>query len=187
MNGKRQKSNTCITCSANGWRVVEDQRGRIVILHPGADADPIERNRKQVQEQKYKFPMESHLRDFIARNIANIRINGHSLRLFRDDSGRTGIEYPTGVGSIDILVQDDCWTLIIFELKLNRVADRVIGQILRYMGWIKMNVAGQHDVRGIIVTQKADNKLRYAASITPNITLFEYNIDFTMRPIGTPL
>ena len=184
MNEKMQKLNTYTTCRANGWRVVEDHMGRIVVLHPGMNLDSIEKEQKQVREQQFQFPMESHLRDFVARNISNIRVNGHALRLYKGADGKTGIEYPTGVGNIDILAEDEYGTLIVFELKLNRGADRVVGQILRYMGWLKMNVAGQHDVQGVIVTPKADKKLKYAASIMPDIMLYEYDLDFTIRPIG---
>ena len=75
------------------------------------------------------------------------------------------------------------WQPVVFELKLNRGADRVIGQILRYMGWLKMNVAGTHKIQGVIVTSEVDNKLRYAASLTPDILLFEYDLNFTIRLI----
>jgi len=99
-----------------------------------------------------------------------------------DKDGRSGIEYPTGVGPIDILATDTDGNFVVFELKLSRGADRVVGQISRYMGWIKKNVANGKDVRGVIVASAMDEKLKYAALVVPGITLLEYEIDFTLKP-----
>ena len=72
-------------------------------------------------------------------------------------------------------------TFVVFELKLDRGPDAAIGQIARYMGWVKHNLAGERSVRGVIVARTLDEKLRYAASVIPNITLFEYNVSFTLQ------
>jgi hypothetical protein len=52
------------------------------------------------------FPLESHLRDFISRNLATLPIGTRRLKLYVDPNGRNGVEYPTGVGPIDILATD---------------------------------------------------------------------------------
>lgn len=57
------------------------------------------------ETQEVFFPLESHLRDFIATNIGTIKPHGLALRLYVDSYGRSGVEYPTGVGPIDVLAE----------------------------------------------------------------------------------
>jgi RecB family endonuclease NucS len=131
----------------------------------------------------YYFPLESHLRDFIARNITTIGIGGRTLQLYVDEHGDDGVEYPTGVGPIDILAVDADGNFVVFELKLSKGLDRAIGQIARYMGWVKANLANGKAVSGVIVSSLADEKLKYAASILPDVTLLEYELKFDVREV----
>jgi len=128
------------------------------------------------------FPLESHLRDFISRNLSTLSLDAQRLELYVDKDGRNGIEYPTGVGPIDILAMDKDGNFVVFELKLSRGADRVVGQISRYMGWVKKNMAKDKDVRGVIVASAIDEKLKYAALVVSGITLLEYEIAFRLKP-----
>jgi len=131
------------------------------------------------------FAMEAQLRDFIAANISQIAIGGTKLRLYTDDGGRGGKEYPTGVGPIDILAVDGQGTFFVFELKLERGPDRALGQLARYMGWIKVNLASGREVRGVVVARTIDERLRYAASVIPNVALLEYTVTFNVRDVGS--
>jgi len=70
---------------------------------------------------------------------------------------------------------------IVFELKLARGPDKTIGQLLRYMGWIKANVAKERNVYGVIVAKEVHEKLRYAALLVPSVSLLEYEIDFRLK------
>jgi hypothetical protein len=45
-----------------------------------------------------------------------------------------------------------------------------MGQLLRYMGWVKKTLAGERQVYGVIVAKQMDDKLRYAALPVPNVT-----------------
>lgn len=129
------------------------------------------------------FPLESHLRDFIAQNIGTMKINNKTLQLFVDDYGTDGVEFRTDVGPIDILAVDGDGNYVVFELKVSRGSDSALGQILRYMGWIKKHKAFNKEVTGVIVAKNVDDKLKYAVSLVPNITLFEYEIDFKIQQI----
>jgi len=135
-------------------------------------------------EGKLLFPVESHLRDFIAKNIDTITVNGHRLKLYVGENGRDGVEYPTDVGPIDILAVDVGGNFGVFELKLSRGDDKAMGQISRYMGWIKLNLAKDKGVKGVIVAKKVDEKLKYAASIIPDISLFEYELNFKIQEVS---
>jgi RecB family endonuclease NucS len=126
--------------------------------------------------------LESHLRDFIVRNLGTIPIAKTKLSLFLDQSKRNGVEYPTDVGFIDILALDENGNFVVFELKLSRGPDKAMGQLLRYMGWVKRMLADQREVHGVIVAKDIDEKLRYACLLVPNVSLLEYEVDFRLRP-----
>jgi hypothetical protein len=130
------------------------------------------------------FPLESHLRDFIAANIGSIKLHGLTLRLYVDSSGRDGVEYPTDVGPIDVLAQDSNGDLVVFELKLSKGPDRAVGQALRYMGWVTKHLAGAKKVSGVVVAHDIDEKLKYAVSVVPNITVFEYELRFHLQQVS---
>jgi endonuclease len=138
-------------------------------------------------EDPLAFALEAQLRDFLAHNLPNIPIAGQSLQLFRPDDGKTAVEYSTGVGFIDLLAQDRQGDLYVFELKLDRGPDRALGQLLRYMGWVKVHLSPERTVHGVIVARSVDEKLRYASSVIPNVTLLEYEVSFTVREAPVPV
>jgi RecB family endonuclease NucS len=57
------------------------------------------------------------------------------LRLYEEESVK-GIEFPVGGRFIDLLGVDEAGALVVIELKVSRGYDRVVGQLLRYGGWI---------------------------------------------------
>ena len=127
------------------------------------------------------FELEHQLRDFIVANLGSIEVNGRRLTLFRDQDGRTGREYPTGVGFVDILANDGDKNLYVFELKRARTADHTLGQVLRYMGWLQRHVAEGREVHGVIVAKTLSASLKYAVLATANVTAFEYSIAFALH------
>lgn len=143
---------------------------------PGDDRDPDEADLPDAS-----FGLEFQLRDFIAQNIGTIVVGGKKLRLYVDPTGRDGIEYPTAVGPIDILAVDDPGTFFVFELKRARSPDRAIGQVTRYMGWVRQTIGKDREVKGIIVAKEISDGLRYAVSVVPNVSLFEYEVEFRLK------
>jgi len=129
------------------------------------------------------FTLEYQLRDFIAQNISMIPVENRKLRLYVDPAGRDGIEFPTAVGPIDILAIDDSDAFIVFELKRGRSPDHAIGQLTRYMGWMKQTIGKENEVRGVIVAKKISENLKYAVAVIPNVSLFEYEVSFQLKPI----
>ncbi len=136
---------------------------------------------------EFLFPLERHLRDFLAKNIRSVSIGGRPLALYTDRNGQTGVEYPTGVGPIDILAVDADRNFYVFELKLGHGPDAAIGQLARYMGWVKRSIAGDRQVTGVIVAKSVNDKIRYAASVSPNAVLFEYTMSFALHPASDVL
>jgi endonuclease len=150
------------------------------------DADELGDNENSAQESnaETEFALEHQLRDFIAHNLGTISVEGKRLRLYTDPEGRKGVEYPSAVGPIDILAVDDLGAFFVFELKRDRSPDKTIGQLSRYMGWVKHSLAssGKGEVHGIIVAQKIPDNLRFGASVFPNVSLFEYEVEFRLKP-----
>ncbi|WP_083585901.1 endonuclease NucS domain-containing protein [Chelatococcus daeguensis] len=128
------------------------------------------------------FSLEYQLRDFIASNLNTISVDGRRLRLYVDPSGRDGIEFPSAVGPIDILAVDESESFFVFELKRANSPDRAIGQLARYMGWVQQTIGKEREVFGVIVARSISENLRYAASIVPKVHLFEYEVEFHLKP-----
>lgn len=60
----------------------------------------------------------------------------------------------------------------------------MVGQVLRYMGWVKENLAKEKDnVKGLIICKEADEKLSYSLKAIPNcdIAVKRYRIDFQLN------
>ena len=106
------------------------------------------------------------------------------MKLYEDEDGQfTGVEFPAGQRYIDILAVGTDGDYVVIETKVSRAYDRVVGQILRYMGWIKENLAGEASIRGIIVASEISEDLILAASFAENIRLVEYEISFSLNSV----
>jgi len=51
------------------------------------------------------------------------------------------------------------------------------------MGWVKQTIGKENEVRGIIVAKTITENLEYAVKVIPNISLFEYEVSFQLKPI----
>lgn len=147
-----------------------------------ADSDDTDGSEEHFAEQS--FGLEHQLRDFLAQNLHSVRVEGRAVRLYVDPAGRDGVEYPTDVGFIDILAVDDDGAFVVFELKRANIADRAVGQLARYMGWVKHTIGRGRPVHGVIVAKSIDPRLKYAATVVPNVSLFEYEVKFELRDAG---
>lgn len=150
----------------------------------GSSEDQIWDSDEAQDSRETVFELEYQLRDFIAHNIETIDINGKRLKLYVDPTGRDGIEFQTEVGIIDILATDGEGAFVVFELKRGRVPDQAIGQIARYMGWLKKTISKDQPVRGIIVAKAISRNLRFAIAAVSNVSLFEYEVSFTLKRVA---
>lgn len=77
---------------------------------------------------------------------------------------RGGRQFPTDDSNIHLLMQDKNRRYVVVELKKGKTEDGVVGQTLRYMGWVRENLSKAKVVRGIIVVAKGEitNKLEMA-------------------------
>lgn len=127
------------------------------------------------------FALESHLEDFLVQNWTQTEL-GKQYDIYEDENGN-GKQYPTDdKGRIDILaISKDKKELLIVELKRGRASDVVVGQIQRYMGYIKEELAEPNQViKGVIIALDDDLKIKRALSVTQNITFYRYQISFKL-------
>jgi endonuclease len=95
-----------------------------------------------------------------------------------------GMDYPVDGTSIDILATDTTGRFVVIELLLSRGYARAIGRLLRYMGWVQLNLAEAKPVRGMIVAAEIGEDLRLAASRLPDVQLVEYEIGLKLKPVA---
>jgi hypothetical protein len=48
---------------------------------------------------------------------------------------------------------------------------------------VKSTIGKEKNVRGVIVARSISENLRYAVSIIPGVTLFEYEVSFALKPV----
>ncbi len=129
-----------------------------------------------------KFAFERDLQHYLVQNLGLLE---PGLKLYEDEDGEfTGVEFPAGQRYIDILAVGTDDAYVVIETKVSRAYDRVVGQILRYMGWIKENLANEASVRGIIVASEIYEDLILATSSVENIRLVEYEISFSLKSVS---
>ena len=125
---------------------------------------------REINKFKKMMISEKTLEDNIEANLAIIgNAIGRDLRI-------EGRQFQTTVGPIDILARDKSnGQYVVIELKKGRAADRVFGQISRYIGWVRENLAEGRAVAGVIVADRIDDKLRAAvAAYDSDVQLVRY-------------
>lgn len=128
------------------------------------------------------FALEEHLEDFLVKNWKSTELGKH-YDIYEEDGEMVGQQYPSDTGEIDILaISKDKKELLVVELKRGRASDAVVGQIQRYMGYVKdeLTEAGQ-SVRGVIIAFEDDQKIQRALSVAQNIDFYTYKIQFKLE------
>lgn len=132
-------------------------------------------------EDPVAFAMEKHLEDFLVQNWAQTDLS-NEYNIYEEEEAQVGQQYPTDTGPIDILaISKDKKKLLVIELKKGRASDVVVGQILRYMGYVQEELAetGQ-SVSGVIIALDNDQRLRRALAVVPSIKFYRYQINFRL-------
>jgi restriction system protein len=125
--------------------------------------------------------LEKHLEDFLVANWSQTDL-GIEYDIFQEDGELRGQQYPTDTGNMDILaISKDKTKLLVVELKKGRASDAVVGQIQRYMGYVKEELAEDHQsVEGVIIALDDDIRIRRALAVTNNIRFLKYQISFKL-------
>ena len=135
-------------------------------------------------EDPAEFALEKHLEDFLVKNWGKTDF-GKEYDIFKDAGEKVGQQYLTDTGPIDILaIRKDKKELLVLELKKGRASDVVIGQILRYMGYVLQELAEKgQTVKGVIIALEDDQKIRRALAATSNIEFYRYQVNFKLLKV----
>ena len=143
----------------NGEPITLAPRGYVRVLLPDPESSPTVRVRgKPVPERT--------LEEVVIHNLGEI------------EPGLTLVhrQLPTPAGRIDLLCKDAKGAYVVVEIKKAQGTDQVLGQILRYMGWVTEDKGA--DVRGIIIVQNKDRRLTYASKAATNVQIKEFRMVF---------
>lgn len=133
--------------------------------------------------KEQKFGLERHLHEFLRDNWQHVEL-GKEWELYKEPGDEeAGYEYPCDVGRIDLLFKhktEPRWLVV--ELKRNHTSDQTVGQLLRYIGWIKQHLAAEgEEVRGLVICREADKALYYALNAISNVELLLYEVEFHLK------
>lgn len=149
----------------------------------GRCESPILINTDENIENPAAFALERHLEDFLVANWAQTEF-GRNYDIYEEDCEPIGQQYSTDTGPIDILaIRKDKKELLVVELKKGRAADAAVGQVLRYMGYVAQELAEpDQTVRGVIIAQEDDQRIRRALAVAPNVAFYRYQVSFKLLP-----
>jgi len=150
-------------------------------------ASPIQSTDPEIHDPS-SFALEKHLEDFLVENWAHTE-TGRTHDILSVDGEVVGQQYQTDTGPIDVLaISKDKSELLVIELKKGKASDNVVGQVQRYMGFVKDMLADDgQKVRGLIIALEDDLRIRRALSVTQNIDFYRYEISFRLCKAENPL
>lgn len=120
--------------------------------------------KEEAEAGVYSSEIEAQLEDLIIGKWEKIS-EFKDLEILQEDGEDIGQQYDTKeVGRIDLLCKNKkTGDYVVIELKRGRESDKVIGQVLRYIGWVNKNLAKDNpNTKGLIITYEDDPRLRYA-------------------------
>lgn len=116
------------------------------------------------------FELEANLQSYLAQHWDATSL-GKEWKLYEKghvDAGEIGI--------IDLLAQHrnrPGWLVI--ELKVRKTSDQVLGQVLRYMGWVRTRLAAKNDtIEGLVIASWPDIQTLYGLECLPDIRMMCY-------------
>lgn len=133
---------------------------------------------------KSSFALEKHLENYLIQNWQDTVLSeNYDIYI---NNGKLAQQYMTRSGPLDILaISKDKSEFLIIELKKGRASDEVVGQVMRYMGYIKQSLAiNSEKVKGMIIALDDDTNLKDALSVTNDIEFMKYEIDFKLSTVN---
>jgi hypothetical protein len=97
------------------------------------------------------------------------------LRVYRDESGNGGVNYATGVGTIDLLAVDPRGQLVaVIVADKARGEEDLVAEALQRLGWARKHLCkpGQA-VRALILVEEPPASLSYAAAAVADTVAFK--------------
>ena len=152
----------------------------------GIEEDPQET--LEDAEASGEFVKEQHLQQYLVNHWEQMELS-EQWEIYSDaDDPEAGVEFSTGIGRPDILLTHTSEARVcILELKKGSTSDRAVGQLLRYVGWVRDHledlegVSDDADVEGRLIVNEPSEKLEYAISVVPELMLYEYEMQVTLN------
>lgn len=114
---------------------------------------------KEAEKKLKQRLIEKHVEDFYRDHLELIETG---LKLY-SKGDRTGQQFETPDGGIiDLLTVTPVNSFVVIEFKRDKTSDEAMGQILRYMGWVRKHLSPAKTVRGYIVAFAFDKYVTYA-------------------------
>ena len=156
----------------------EEDEGTEQPLPPVPEGSPAAPNVKTT-----RFALERHLHDYMFDNWNALDLAEDWDLYTRDGEPEAGYEFRTPIGRIDLLARhkrDRRWLVI--ELKREKSSDAVVGQVLRYIGWVQRHlVENGETVEGLVVATEGDPQLHYALDVVPSVSFKSYEVEFRLK------
>jgi RecB family endonuclease NucS len=70
---------------------------------------------------------------------------------------------------------------VVVELKRGMASDNALAQVLIYIGWVKENLAKGRNVRGLILAEGKDEKLKYALKSVSDVEVLRFKISIQIE------
>ena len=137
-------------------------------LHAFISGEPISHGATERIEESVSFIMEKYLEDFLVGNWDKTPL--------AEEWDLVDSQVQTETGPLD----KDGKTMLVVELKLRRASDNVLGQVQRYMGWVKQDLEAGQKVKGLIIGDTMDQRLRLALEVAPDVGFMRYEMDFRL-------
>jgi hypothetical protein len=130
-----------------------------------------------------RFALERHLHDYMFDNWEMLDLAREWDIYTRDGEPEAGYEFRTPIGRIDLLAKhkrEPRWLVI--ELKREKSSDAVVGQVLRYIGWVQKHLIEDDEmVEGLVVATEGDPQLHYALEVVPSVSFKSYEVEFRLK------
>ncbi len=98
------------------------------------------------------------------------------LRVYRDEAGTpAGVDYATGVGTIDLLATDGRGNLVaVMVSEKGRAEEDLVAEVLQRIGWLRKHLCeARQQVRAIVLVEEPPASLPYAAAAVADTVSFK--------------
>jgi hypothetical protein len=146
---------------SDGTKIQAPPQSYVRVLPP----DHIPQRQPPLAPAANKPLAERNLEDFVVQQLEAIELGLHLVAR----------QLSTLAGRLDLLCMDASGNYVVVELKRMQGSDQVVGQVLRYMGWVRESYHTEK-VRGIIIVGKKDPTLKYAVMAVPNVQAREFKL-----------
>ena len=163
----------------NAITAYADEIERLLAAGP---ANPTSLSDSEQPSTENSFALEKHLEEFLVSNWKSTEL-GQEYDIYDGGDGLVGQQLQTDTGPLDILaISKDKRRLLVVELKKGRAADAVVGQVLRYMGYVKDELAeADQTVLGVVIARDDDTRLQRALSMVPSVSFYRYQVSFRLN------